>query len=476
MRKTNKIQRTKIVATIGPQTANSKKLRMMYKAGMSIARLNGSHNTLEWHSNTIKLIRKVLPDFPILIDIPGKKIRTASLKHEPRFSISDEVILTTSSGYNGENKHSITNKLLHKYLSKGDEVFADDGTLKFLVNKVVGRDIYVKAKTKGVLKSSKGINVPHINIGGPLITNRDIRMIEFAKSKEVDFLGISFVESPMHIKKIRNLIGSHSPYIVAKIENQKGLDNLDDIIKEADAIMIDRGDLSTETNIENLAINQKNIIKKANLSCTPVIVATEMLDNMITNPFPTKAEVLDISNSILDGASATMLSGETAVGNFPTEAIKVMSNISSAVITNKNIRYKKFSKETSSSAMGEAIASLCSKLPITKVIAITMSGYAARIVSSQMLSQPIIAVSNDKKVSRALNILSGTKGVFCDTRFYKDNLEHIPKCLFYLWKNKEILNDDLILVTALGYPGSGNRMNLIQTHTVKNLTNLLSWK
>ena len=153
-----------------------------------------------------------------------------------------------------------------------------------------------------------------------------------------------------------------------------------------------------------------------------------------------------------------------------------MSNISSAVITNKNIRYKKFSKETSSSAMGEAIASLCSKLPITKVIAITMSGYAARIVSSQMLSQPIIAVSNDKKVSRALNILSGTKGVFCDTRFYKDNLEHIPKCLFYLWKNKEILNDDLILVTALGYPGSGNRMNLIQTHTVKNLTNLLSWK
>ena len=176
------------------------------------------------------------------------------------------------------------------------------------------------------------------------------------------------------------------------------LDNLDDIILEADVIMIDRGDLSTETNIENLAIHQKNIIKKANISSTPVIVATEMLDNMITNPFPTKAEVLDISNSILDGASATMLSGETAVGNFPIEAIKVMSNISSAIVAKKNIKYKKFSKETSSSAMGEAITSLCSLLPITKVIAITMSGYAARIVSSQMLPQPIIAVSNDKKV------------------------------------------------------------------------------
>ena len=469
------MQRTKIVATIGPKTANSKKLKMMYKAGMSVARLNGSHNTLEWHSNTIKLIRKILPDFPILIDIPGKKIRTGSLKHEPKFSISDEIILTTSKGHDGKNKVSITNNLLHKYMSKGDIVLADDGTLKFVVSKVIGRDICIKALTKGILKSSKGINVPHINIGGPLITNRDIGMIEFAKSNDVDFIGISFVESPIHIKKIRKLIGNHSPYIVAKVENQKGLDNLDNIILEADVIMIDRGDLSTETNIENLAINQKIIIKKANASSTPVIVATEMLDNMITNPFPTKAEVMDISNSIIDGASATMLSGETAVGNFPAESIKVMSNISSAIVAKKTVKYKMFNKKTSSLAMGAAISNLCTLLPITKVIAITMSGYAAKIVSSQMLSQPIIAVSNDKKVSRALNILSGTKGVFCNTPFYKDNLDHIPKCLFYLWKKKDIVDDDLILVTALGYPGSGNRMNLIQTHIVKNLRNLFAW-
>ena len=470
------MQRTKIVATIGPSTANSKKLKMMYKAGMSVARLNGSHNTLEWHSDTIKLIRKTLPDFPILIDIPGKKIRTSNLKYEPKFSISDEIILTTSKGYDGKNKVSITSNLLHKYLSKGDDVLADDGTLKFIVSKVLGRDIYLKAKTKGVLKSSKGINVPHINIGGSLITKRDKDMIEFAKTNDVDFIGISFVESSIHVKKIRKLIGNHSPYIVAKVENQKGLDNLENIVLAADAIMIDRGDLSTETNIENLAINQKHIIKKANASSTPVIVATEMLDNMISNPFPTKAEVLDISNSILDGASATMLSGETAVGNYPVEAIQVMSNISESMVLKKNSKYKRFNKETSSLAMGEAINSLCSLLPINKVIAVTMSGYAARIASSQMLSQPIIAVSNDKKVSRSLNLLSGTKGVFCNTRFYKDSLDHIPKCLFHLWKNKEIVNNDLILVTALGYPGSGNRMNLIQTHAVDNLRKLFNWK
>ena len=476
MMKIKNFQRTKIVATIGPKSANSKTLKMMYKAGMSLARLNGSHNSLDWHSNTIKLIRRVLPNFPILLDIPGKKIRTAILKHEPNFSISDEIILTTTRGYYGKDKVSITNNLLHKYISKNDIVLADDGTLKFTVTRVIGKDIYLKALTKGVLKSSKGINVPHITIGGALITKRDIKMINFAKSNEVDFIGISFVESAKHIKKIRSLINSHSPYIVAKIENQKGLENLEEIIDATDAIMIDRGDLSTETDIESLALNQKHIIKKAKINSTPVIVATEMLDNMIKNPFPTKAEVLDISNSILDGASATMLSGETAVGDFPVESIKVMSNISSALMKRNINEYEKFDQHASSMATGKAITTLCSLLPITKVIVITMSGHAARIVSSQNLSQPIIAVSNDKKVSRSLNLLAGVTGIFYGTKFYKDSLDHIPKCLFYLWKNKEILSNDMILLTALGFPGSGQRMNIIQTHSVKGLKKLFSWK
>ena len=360
--------------------------------------------------------------------------------------------------------------------SKNDIVLADDGTLKFTVTRVIGKDIYLKALTKGVLKSSKGINVPHITIGGALITKRDIKMINFAKSNEVDFIGISFVESAKHIKKIRSLINSHSPYIVAKIENQKGLENLEEIIDATDAIMIDRGDLSTETDIESLALNQKHIIKKAKINSTPVIVATEMLDNMIKNPFPTKAEVLDISNSILDGASATMLSGETAVGDFPVESIKVMSNISSALMKRNINEYEKFDQHASSMATGKAITTLCSLLPITKVIVITMSGHAARIVSSQNLSQPIIAVSNDKKVSRSLNLLAGVTGIFYGTKFYKDSLDHIPKCLFYLWKNKEILSNDMILLTALGFPGSGQRMNIIQTHSVKGLKKLFSWK
>ena len=237
-------------------------------------------------------------------------------------------------------------------------------------------------------------------------------MIEFAKKEQVDFIGISFVESAKHINLIRNLINNETPKIVAKVENQKGIDSLNDIIIAADVIMIDRGDLSTETNIETLGVNQKRIIKAANVLSKPVIVATEMLDNMIKNPQPTKAEVLDISNSIIDGATATMLSGETAVGKYPIESIKVMSKIS-VMIKNQfkeNINQLGINSETI--GMANTIKYLSMSLPITKIVAITVSGYAARIVSSQSLLQPIIAISNNKNVARTFNIFKGTRGVF----------------------------------------------------------------
>ena len=182
---------------------------------MSVARLNGSHNTLNWHKNLIKLIKKTLPECPILLDIPGKKIRTAKLKVEPKFKVNENIILTTSAGFYGEDKVSLTNKNLHKYISKGDIVFADDGTLKFVVEEVINKDIIIKAKTSGILKSSKGINVPHVKIGGALITTRDKNMIKFAVQNKVDFIGISFVESGKHIDKIRKIINSTTPLIVA---------------------------------------------------------------------------------------------------------------------------------------------------------------------------------------------------------------------------------------------------------------------
>ena len=469
--------RTKIIATIGPKTANTVYLKRMYKAGMSVARLNGSHNTLDWHSKTIRLIKKVIPNCPILLDIPGKKIRTIKLTSEPIFKKNSIIILTTKKGFTGEKKISITNSRLHRFLFKGDTVFADDGTLKFKVLKVDKNDIYLKAENSGQLKSSKGINIPYVKIGGPLVTQRDKKMITFAISEEVDFIGVSFVESAKHLNLIRKLINQKAPKIVAKIENQKGIDNLKEIVNASDVIMIDRGDLSTETNVETLAINQKKIIKTANNFSKPVIVATEMLDNMINSPNPTKAEILDISNSIVDGATATMLSGETAIGKYPVESIKVMSKISSVVINNEDVnKQNMITSATETNGMANAIKYLSYSLAITKIVAVTISGYAARVVASQMLPQPIIAISNDKNIARSFNIYSGTTGVHLKTKFYRDSLKHLPICLNFLWKNKYITGNDMLLLIALGYPGKGRRMNILQTHYVKDLIKNFSWK
>ena len=238
--------------------------------------------------------------------------------------------------------------------------------------------------------------------------------------------------------------------------------------------MIDRGDLSTETNIETLAINQKKIIEVCLKYAKPVIVATEMLDNMINNPFPTKAEALDIFNTVAEGATATMLSGETAVGKYPIESIKTMAKIAKKSISHSDIQDKKYDSEIKGMAI--AIKNLCSMLPISKVVTITVSGFAPRIISAQKIMQPIIAITNNKEVSKSFNLFSNTKGVFFKTKYFKNSLEHIPKCINFLWKKKEISSKDFILILALAYPSKGKRMNIIQTHYVKDLIKTLSWK
>ena len=463
------------MATIGPATANKTSLKKLYAAGMSVARLNGSHNNLNWHSQTIALIRNTLPELPILLDIPGRKIRTAQLEYEPKFDANETIVLTTEVGHNGRKKVSINNSSLHKYLSEGDVILADDGTLRFRVNKILGRDIYCIAEVKGSLKSAKGINVPHVHLGRSVITNKDKKMIDFAIKNKVDFIGISFVESKKHIQSIKKLIKKNWPKIVAKVENQGGLDNLKEIAVETDVIMIDRGDLSNETNLESLAIFQKQIIKEATLHAKPVIVATEMLHSMINNPFPTKAEVVDISNAVIDGAAATMLSGETAIGEYPEKSVKLMSSVADRIADHMDKKRLLDGKNSIPLAFGQAISDLCNSLPITKVVVVTITGFAARMVSSQKVSQPIIAVSNNIYSARSFNILSGTKGIYVDIKFSRNNLDHVLDCLKYLYKKKEIVDSDLLLITAVSFPHSGQRMNMIQTHHVKALKKLFNW-
>lgn len=469
---------TRIVATIGPVSLDETVLRKLHAAGMSVARLNGSHADLDWHRRAISEIRRVLPDIPILLDIPGRKIRTTQLAHEPSFEMGHELILTTEADHDGKHKVPVNYQDLHMDLRSGHTILADDGTLRFTVVSVEGRDIRVRAETAGQLKSRKGINVPFVRLNTPQVTPRDEKMIAFAKETGVDFIGLSFVESARHVHAFRKLIDGASPRIIAKVENQGGMDNVDEIAEAADGIMVDRGDLSVETSLHDVALRQKKIIRAAHVHGKPVIVATEMLHTMIQNSFPTKAEVSDITNAVLDGCAATMLSGETAMGAFPVESVQTMRDVAAAAEQHLQAEISQAAPDLGRSVpevMSNAIPGMCRSLPITKIVAITRSGFAARMIAAHRPAQPILAVSDDAVSARSFNLIAGTTGVASDRPFPRDSSDHIPDILHLLWKRKLVDASDMVLVVGVSYPVSGTRMNTLQIHTIGDLAQSLNW-
>jgi pyruvate kinase len=471
------MNRTRIVATIGPASSTPAMLRALADAGMSVVRLNGSHADLDWHRATIALVQKTLPETPILLDIPGRKIRTTLLAHEPEFEAGGRIVLTTDTSYDGRTKVPVNYDRLHNDVKAGNTILADDGTLRFEVVGVEGRDIVCRALTPGRLRSRKGINVPFVKLNTDLVTPRDEKMVAFARETGVDFIGISFVESAAHVNAIRKLSGVDGPRIVAKVENQGGIDHLDEIVEATDAIMVDRGDLSVETNLESLAIMQKKIITAARSRGKPVIVATEMLHTMIENSFPTKAEVSDITNAVLDGGAATMLSGETAIGQHPVAAVALMQRVAeSAEAFQQTTLDAGQAAGSVPQVIEDAVALVCRALPVTKIVAVTKSGYAARMLAARAIRQPILAVSNDARAARGFNLLPGVEGVFIDIEFPKTSTDHVIKCVEELWRRGKLQDSDLVLSTAVTYPRSGNRMNLLQTHYVSDLMAALGWR
>lgn len=472
------MSRTKIVATIGPVSANPETLIALSKAGMSVCRLNGSHNNLEWHAATVRMIREVLPDIPILLDIPGRKIRTVELVHEPVFEVGETIVLTTDVCDNTRGKVPVNYPNLHADLKAGNTILADDGTLRFTVSEVRGCEIICRTETAGTLRSRKGINVPFVKLSTPLVSDRDRSIMKFVHDLGIDFVGISFVESAAHVSAFRELIYRGYPRIVSKIENRNGFENMDEIIAATDAVMIDRGDLSVETSVDAVGIMQKKIILACRRAGKPVIVATEMLHTMIENDFPTKAEVSDITNAVLDGCSATMLSGETAIGAHPVLAVDVMRRIAEGaeIYLQQNLDDQNTTKNMSvPRAIEDAISLICRSLPITKIVAITRSGFAAQMISVHQVRQPILAVSDDIDIARSFNLLPGVEGIGVSIPFLRTSTDHIISCIELLWRQGKLTDEDVILITAVGYPRSGNRMNLIQTHHVRDLRDTLGW-
>jgi pyruvate kinase len=469
----------KIVATIGPHTNNEDSLKALFQAGMNIARLNGAHSDLNWHTQTIANLRKVAPGVPVLLDLPGGKIRTGKVKNDFPVKTGDQVIFTTAKELSDSNHIYVNHPDLPEKLKVGDELSVDDGSLFFTVVGITESLIICQANSDGAIRSNKGIQIRGTSLRGDFFTEPDQELLTFARQNHIDYIGLSFVENGSQVEAIRMLIGKDGPGIVSKIETQSALDNLDGIIKASDALMIDRGDLSVETSIEQVPLLQKQILTKARLAACPVIIATQMLHSMISHNTPTKAEVSDITNAVLEGASGLMLSNETAAGKYPIEAVtqmRVVADAASKFLLDSLNDDDDSSIDNIPTAIADAIDIICRRLKITKIVIITKSGFAARMISAKIPRQQILAISNDIDSARRFNLLRGTKGVYVNIPFSRTSVDHIPTCLEALWRSGELEDEDLILVTAVGYPKSGNRMNLIQTHKVKDLQESLGWK
>ncbi|MCX5749193.1 MAG: pyruvate kinase [Candidatus Saganbacteria bacterium] len=472
------MDKTKIVCTIGPASCDRKTLEKLAKAGMNVARLNGSHNTLDWHEKSIKLIRSVDKNIPILLDLPGRKIRTAKFKHTYKLKNGKTIIFTSVKGYKSSDKVAVNYSGLHRDLKRGNIILADDGTLKFRVVEVKGTNVFCRILTDGELKGGKGLNVPYVKVNTPLITEDDKRLIKFAIKNKVDWVGLSFVENGEHVRKVKKLLGNSGIGVIAKTENKFGIDNIESILKESDGILIDRGDLGAETSIANIGVIQKKAIIAANSSGRPVIVATEMLHSMIEKRQPTKAEVTDITNSIMDGASAIMLSGETAVGIDPVNTVKVMRSVADEAekyFSRSAVIDSSMTQKTIPSAIGKSIYEISKEMPIDKVVCITLSGYAARMISRYKLDQMILAVTDKIEKARKFNLLWGVTGICLGINFVSKDYSHIIESAKQLWKEGFLKKDDLVVFTAVILPYRNAKMNYLQIHKMSDLIALFKW-
>ena len=449
------MQKTKMIFTIGPSSDSENTLKEFIKIGMSAARLNLSHGTHETHKQKIDLIKKIREDMnseaAIIIDIKGPKIRTHNFKNNSAtLKEGDKFSFICNCEILGDNsKCSITYEDLYKDVKVGATILVDDGLLVFEVDSIENKSINCTVKVGGIITNHKGVNVPNININLPSVTEKDKKDIIFGCNNNIDFIAASFIRKASDILEIRDILkeqNNNHIKIIAKIENQEGVNNIDSIIEVSDGIMIARGDMGVEIPIEKIPIIQKKIIKKCNEAGKIVITATQMLDSMIRNSIPTRAEACDICNAIFDGTDAIMLSGETASGSFPIKAAKTMSKI--AIETEKNLNYSQYkyvepSNLSSSDAISYSACRTSNVVNAKAIIAATQSGATAKLICKYRPKSEIIAITPSRYVMRELALNFGVIPVHCKIFNTTDEIlseaKKIAKTFDFVKENDEII-------------------------------------
>lgn len=476
------LKKTKIICTIGPSSKPHKILEKLILGGMDIARINTSYGTLEEITETINSIRSIAShhnkNTAILLDLQGPKIRVGQLEKVLKLKSGQKVIFTVKENIDDleglvDKNIDIVNVDYKNFLDDIKEestIFLDDGLIECKILKIYKGKGYSEALVVrgGILKSHKGINLPGVSASIDSVTERDLEFLNFGIDAEVDFIAQSFVRQAEDVRQIKDIIRNKKSHImvIAKIEKHEAVANFSSILKQADGIMIARGDLGVEIDLEDIPYIQKDIIKKTNLAGKPVITATQMLDSMIRNPRPTRAEVSDVANAILDGSDAVMLSGETAAGKFPIEAFEMMAKIinkTESTLDYQEIIQKKFEirQNTITEAISFASCKIANELSSKAIITSTQSGNTARQVSKNKPRSIIIGASPHDWVIRQLMI---SWGVIPAKTAFTDNINQLIEEAINVTKENGYVNKgDTVVITGgvmINKPGSTNFINV----------------
>ncbi len=464
-------KKTKIVATLGPASTNLKVLKRMVDAGLNVVRLNMSHGSHEEHRERIELVRRVEKEtgkpLPILMDLCGPKIRIGKLEKEPLFlHRGDRVVLTTGEPEKG--KITVNYPKLHEEVKKGETILLADGAFRLKVKEVKGKDIICEVLVGGPLTSHKGVNLPHTKLSVPALTEKDREDVKFGVKAGVDLIALSFVrraEDVLELKDLLRNLGKEIP-VIAKIEKPEAVKNIDSILQVSDGIMVARGDLGVELPVEKVPVIQKQLIRKANEAGKPVITATQMLKSMVDLPVPTRAEVTDIANAVLDGTDALMLSEETAVGKYPVKVIRTMAKV--AAEAEKIYPYKRYSEFPADSLQDSLAKSACNlsrEVKVKAIVPFTRSGATALAVAKFRPPVPIYAVTHDRETFRRLNLVWGVKPLLTVPAESTDKI--ITRSIEAAKERKLVKKGDRIIVLAGAPTGVPGTTNLLKVVTVK---------
>lgn len=464
---------------MGPACESIEILKEIIANGMNVARFNFSHGDHEEHKGRMDAVKNVSSamgvNVALMLDTRGPEIRLGKFKSgAAELKKGQAFTLTTDEIEGDSNIASINYKDLPKDVKKGSRILIDDGLVSLEVVKVDGKNIVCEVQNAGTISDHKGVNVPGTKLNIPAVTETDIDDIIFGIGQHIDFIAASFVRKAADVLEIRRILEENDGgdvQIISKIESQEAVENIDDIIKVSDGIMVARGDLGVEIPVEEVPLVQKQIIKKCNKAGKPVITATQMLDSMMRNPRPTRAEVADVANAILDGTDAIMLSGETAAGKYPVESVRTMAKI--AEKTEASIDYINILRTVDigstvniTNAISHATCTIAEDLNANAIITVTRSGYTARMVSRYRPASDIIAITPDEKVLKRLSILWGVNPVLAPKMESTD--EMIDKSVEVAQEKGLIKSGDVVVITA-GVPiGLMGTTNLIKVHIVGN--------